>query len=111
QSRPHLVGEELAVVLPQIGTKLLLFGALFEEHRGAASRAFCGPCQVKAALRKTVTRSRLGGPGRSGAGAPGGRPPRSPPIRRGGRTIQAGDDPTRSASNPRNSPQPSRCER
>ena len=64
KARPHLVGEELGVVLTQLGAKLLLFGALFEEHRGAASRAFCGPCQVKAALRKTVTRSRLGGPGR-----------------------------------------------
>ena len=47
------------VVPAQLGTQLLLFGALFEEHRGAASRALCGPCQVKAALPKTVTRSRL----------------------------------------------------
>ena len=79
QARPHLVGEELGVVLTQLGAQLLLFGALFEEHRGAASRAFCGPCQVKAALRKTVTRSRLGGPGRGPAGAPGGPPPRPAP--------------------------------
>ena len=50
QPGPHLVGQQLGVVATQLGAQLLLFGALFEEHRGAASRAVRGPCQVKAAL-------------------------------------------------------------
>ena len=50
QARPHLVGQQFGVVATQLVPQLLLFGALFEEHRGAASRAVGGPCQVKAAL-------------------------------------------------------------
>ena len=78
ETRPHLVGEELAVVLTQLGAQLLLFGALFEEHRGAASRVLRGPCQVKAALENCNTFSftvPLVGP-----------PPGSAASRSGGRT-------------------------
>ena len=63
-------GHGVQVRVSRPGTaQLLLLGTLFEEHRGAASRARRGPCQVKAALQKTVTRSRF--ENRGEAAAPG----------------------------------------
>ena len=71
QAGPHLVGQEIGVVLAQFGPQLLLFGALFEEHRGAASRALCGPCQVKAALPQNCNTFSFGRPGSQGRWRPG----------------------------------------
>ncbi len=87
QTGADLVVEQVGVVAAQFGAQLLLLGALFEEHRGAASRAVRGPCQVKAALGKNVTRSRFGGTGRAAGPGPPGRRGRS----RGGSQDQRGD--------------------
>ena len=78
-------------------------GALFEEHRGQPA-SILRSLPVEAALRKTVTRSRLGGPGLPALRAGRRHPPRN------GAADRSGRQPATSASG-RELAQPPRCER